>query len=144
MVGKDKRSYVDSSVYIAILLNESRAKKARAILRGDGLCTSSVLFLETERTLVRLAREKAISSAELIPLREQANADVNLFAVREPVLEIALSNEFPTISTPRSLDLLHLRTAIWFKRNGGLRLFVTLDSKQRSAAQEMGLAVWEG
>jgi hypothetical protein len=47
----------------------------------------------------------------------------------------------PPIATPRSLDLAHLRTALWFHAAEPLSRFVTLDSGQRAAARDLGLPV---
>jgi hypothetical protein len=43
------------------------------------------------------------------------------------------------LSTPRSLDLAHLRTARWFHAREPLRRFVTLDAAQELSARELGL-----
>jgi hypothetical protein len=45
----------------------------------------------------------------------------------------------PAVSTPRSLDLAHLRTALWFHDRQKLTRFVSLDERQSLAAQELGL-----
>jgi hypothetical protein len=45
----------------------------------------------------------------------------------------------PVVSTPRSLDLVHLKTALWFHREGPLDRFLTQDQTQAAAAREMGL-----
>jgi hypothetical protein len=45
------------------------------------------------------------------------------------------------VSTPRSLDLAHLRTALWFHTAEPLDRFVTLDVSQEDAAKELGLPV---
>ncbi len=44
-----------------------------------------------------------------------------------------------TVSTPRSLDLGHLRTALWFHRQSPLTLFVSLDASQNQAVRELEL-----
>lgn len=40
-----------------------------------------------------------------------------------------------------SLDLAHLRTALWFHAEGAIDRFVTLDESQAGAARELGLPV---
>jgi hypothetical protein len=45
----------------------------------------------------------------------------------------------PIVSTPRSLDLAHLRTALWFHQRQALTRFVNLDASQNQAARELGL-----
>ena len=47
----------------------------------------------------------------------------------------------PVVSTPRSIDLAHLRTALWFHGRERITRFVTLDDTQAQAAQELGLPV---
>jgi hypothetical protein len=47
----------------------------------------------------------------------------------------------PVLTTPRSLDLIHLRTALAFHRERPLTRFVSLDGALNSAAREMGLPV---
>jgi hypothetical protein len=47
----------------------------------------------------------------------------------------------PVITTPRSLDLAHLRTAVWFHEQDPLIRFVSLDGDQTMAARELGLPV---
>ena len=44
----------------------------------------------------------------------------------------------PIVSTPRSLDLAHLRTALWFHEREPLSRFVSLDTAQTQAARELG------
>jgi len=47
----------------------------------------------------------------------------------------------PIVSTPRSLNLAHLRTALWFHQRQLLTRFVSLDVPQNQAARELGLPV---
>lgn len=47
----------------------------------------------------------------------------------------------PALTTPRSLDLAHLRTAAWFHRRDPIHDFVTRDDTQGQAAREIGLPV---
>ncbi len=46
-----------------------------------------------------------------------------------------------TSVTPQSLDLAHLRTALWFHAVERLDRFVTMDDAQQEAARELGLPV---
>jgi hypothetical protein len=45
----------------------------------------------------------------------------------------------PAVSTPRSLDLVHLRTALSFNSVEPIDRFITSDEPQRQAAKELGL-----
>jgi hypothetical protein len=67
--------------------------------------------------------------------------DLELFLLRDLTLDLCKSKMMPVISTPRSLDLAHLRTAVWFHEREPLTRFVTLDQAQEQAAVELGLPV---
>jgi hypothetical protein len=56
-------------------------------------------------------------------------------------LDLCLSNVLPAIATPRSLDLAHLRTAMWFHAVERLDRFITLDASQAQNARELGLPI---
>jgi hypothetical protein len=45
------------------------------------------------------------------------------------------------VTTPRSLDLAHLRTALWFHEREPLTRVVTLEETLATAAREAGLPV---
>lgn len=47
----------------------------------------------------------------------------------------------PVVTTPRSLDLAHLRTALWFHEREPLTRLVTLDDTLAAAAREVGLPI---
>ena len=60
-------------------------------------------------------------------------------AQRDLTVELALVRTFPPVATPRSLVLVHLRTALWFHANQPLTRFVTLERALQAAASDMGL-----
>jgi hypothetical protein len=72
---------------------------------------------------------------------DRVERDVELFVLRDLTLDLCASNLVPAVATPRSLDLAHLRTALWFHAADGLDRFVTLDDAQAQAARELGLPV---
>jgi hypothetical protein len=67
--------------------------------------------------------------------------DLRDFVLQDLTLEISANWIMPLVTTPRSLDLVHIRTAIWFHRRAPLARFVTMDEPQRQAARELGLLV---
>jgi hypothetical protein len=67
--------------------------------------------------------------------------DRQLFVLRDFTLDLCESNLVPAITTPRSLDLAHLRTALWFHADARIARFVTVDGSQEEAAKELGLPV---
>jgi hypothetical protein len=135
-----KRAYLDTSSYLAVLLGEREAPAVLARLRGLVLCTSTLLLVEAERNLLRLARERIIKTDQFQQCMAQLLKDREAMILRDFTGDLALTGEFPLVCVPRSLDLIHLRTAKWFAAEPpGLRHFETLDEAQASAARELGL-----
>lgn len=135
----ERRVYLDTSAYLAILLGEKGASAISRDLRGAILCSSTLLLLEAERNLVRLARERLITEGVYELASDRLHADHELFLLRDLTLDLCVSREFPAARIPRSSDLAHLRTARWFQAHGGLSRFVSLDREQLKAASEFGL-----
>lgn len=117
------RVYVDTSAYLCLLLGEDGAPAVATALENARLHSSVLLVLETRRNLVRLARNGKLAPATLLDLLDRVQHDMA-----------------PAVATSRSLDLAHLRTALWFHRIEPLHRFVTRDEGQREAARELGLA----
>jgi hypothetical protein len=124
-----------------MLLGEEGGDRLSAETAGADLLSSVLLILETKRTLVRLTREGHLSAAEYKTCLDRVEQDRGLFVLRDLTLDLCASNLLPAVATPRSLDLAHLRTALWFHASAPLSRFVTLDSAQSDAARELGLPV---
>ncbi len=136
-----RRVYVDTSAYISLLLMQKGHKRVAAET-GDATRLSSVLLLlESRRTLVRLGREGALSSEEYEVALERIDRDAGLFVLRDVTRDLCDAAPMTAVPTPRSLDLAHLRTALWFHSAEPIDRFVTLDVGQRQAAKELGLPV---
>jgi hypothetical protein len=135
------RYYVDTSAYLCILLGEAGSKPLQRELEGAELVSSSLLILEAGRNLVRLSRERFLSPLEFQKCMSAVEEGMGQFLLRDLTLDLCRSLKMPAVSTPRSLDLAHLRTAIWFQAQMGLTRFVSLDELQNAAAREMGLPV---
>lgn len=133
------RIYVDTSAYLCLLLSEKGHELIAKETDGAALLSSVLLVLETRRNLTRLAREGAISAAHYQACLERLDDDVEQFALRDLTLDLCSSADMPVVSTPRSLDLAHLKTALWFHKERPLTRFLTQDQTQASAAREMGL-----
>ncbi len=133
--------YLDTSAYLCILLGEEGNRKLRREIAGARLVSSVAMVLEANRNLVRLCRQGSLSSAEYYKCQDMLESDVEHFLLRDLSLDLCLAPVMPAVSTPRSLDLIHLRTAVWFHARQGLNRFVTLDHHQLLAAREIGLPV---
>lgn len=135
------RCYVDTSAYLCILLREEGSTRLEADLAGAELLSSVLLVLEARRNLVRLAREGVLDPQAYQACIEQLEQDIDVFALRDLTLDLCVETAVPAVSTPRSLDLVHLQTARWFHAQEPLSRFVTLDAAQRQAARELALPV---
>ncbi len=133
------RYYVDTSAYLCIVLGEESHEQLSTELSGGLLYSSALLVLEATRNLIRLSRQGDLPPADLERCLAQLAKDIAVFALRDLTLDLCHGRTMPVVSTPRSLDLAHLRTALWFHSREPLTRFVTLDSAQAQAARELGL-----
>ncbi len=100
------------------------------------------LYLDTSACLCILLAEDGVLKREQYEVcMERVEADMDLFILRDLTLELCASNPLPALATPRSLDLAHLRTALWFHGGERIERFVTMDAAQAQAARELGLPV---
>jgi hypothetical protein len=133
--------YLDTSAYLCILLAEEGWEGLSKETDGAELLSSVVLILEARRNLIRLAREGALKPEQYKTCIERVEQDTSLFVLRDLTLDLCQSNHLPPVTTPRSLDLAHLRSALWFHADDRIDRFVTLDDSQQQAARELGLPV---
>ena len=110
-----RRLYIDTSAYLCILLGQEGSE--------------------------RLARERHLRPEQYQRCIERVEQDVNLFQLRDLTLDLCQSIMIPAVAMPRSLDLAHLRTALWFHAAERIDRFVTVDASQEQAAKEIGLPV---
>jgi hypothetical protein len=136
-----KRLYIDTSAYLCILLGEAGHEKLCREVAGAELLSSVVLVLEAVRNLVRLSREDILTKTDFQNCVLTIENDMKYFLLRDLTLDLCSSLTMPVISTPRSLDLAHLRTALWFHQQETLYRFVSLDGSQILSARELGLPV---
>ena len=137
----NRRFYIDTSAYLCILLGENGHDSLRRELAGAELLSSVLLVLEASRNLVRLSREKLLTLRKYQACATSLENDIQQFLLRDLALDLCESRVMPVVSTPRSLDLAHLRTALWFHHQEKLTRFVSLDEELILSARELGLPV---
>ena len=136
-----RRFYVDTSAYLRILLAEDGWEALADELAGSEMLSSALLVLETSRNLIRLTRDGRLPPNRYAACVERLRLDRAMFVFRDLTIDLCESAVIPPIATPRSLDLAHLRTALWFHSEQPLARFVTIDAVQRQAARDVGLPV---
>jgi hypothetical protein len=140
-VSRGPRQYLDTSAYLCILLAEAGSERLSRDTEGAELLSSVLLVLEARRNLVRLAREGTLSAEQYRVCMDRVTEDTKRFVLRDLTLDLCESNLLPAVTTPRSLDLVHLRTALWFHAAEPIDRFITMDASQEQAAGELGLPV---
>jgi len=138
---RSRRLYLDTSAYLCILLAQEGSERLSKETIGAQLVSSVLLVLECKRNLVRLARDGGLQPEQYKDSVERLEHDMSLFVFRDLTLDLCQSNILPAVTTPRSLDLAHLRTALWFHAAEKIDRFVTMDASQEQAAKELGLPV---
>ncbi len=136
-----RRLYLDTSAYLCLLLGEDGWQSVSEATEGAELLSSVLLVLESRRNLIRLARDGALTPKQYKTCMDRVAIDTDRFVLRDLTLDMCASNILPAVATPRSLDLAHLRTALWFHAAEPVERFVTMDRGQREAARELGLPV---
>jgi len=133
--------YLDTSAYLCILLAQDGSEQLSNETAEAQLLSSVLLVLEAKRNLVRLARESRLRPELYKVCLDRLDVDAGRFFLRDLTLDLCQSNILPAIATPRTLDLVHLRTALWFDTTEKIDRFVTMDAAQQQAAKELGLPV---
>jgi len=136
-----RRLYLDTSAYLCVLLGEDGWERLAEETAGAELLSSVLLVLDAKRNLVRLAREAALTPDQYKTCIGRVDDDRQATRLRDLTLDLCASNLMPAITTPQSLDLAHLRTALWFHTAEPITRFVTMDGAQQQAAREMGLPI---
>ena len=136
---RKRRVYVDTSAYLSLLLGEPNAGRIADATDGAACLSSVLLMLEARRNLVRLARQGALDTSKYEACLARVSVDAEVFELRDLTLELCTSLAMPAVATPRSLDLAHLQTALWFHTAQALDAFLTADVALAQAARELGL-----
>jgi predicted nucleic acid-binding protein len=134
-----RRLYLDTSAYLCILLAEEGWERLSRETAGAELLSSVLLVLEARRNVVRLAREGALDAKQYNACLARIEDDAAVLELRDFTLDLCTASPLPAVTTPRSLDLAHLRTALWFHAAAPLDRFLTMDGSQQDAARELGL-----
>lgn len=134
-----QRVYLDTSAYLCIVLAEEGWQELSARTDEAELLSSVLLVLEAKRNLIRLAREGTLKPDVFNVCMDRLDADTARLVLRDLTLDLCQSGILPAVSTPRSLDLAHLRTAMWFHAARPIDDFLTTDTAQHHAARELGL-----
>jgi predicted nucleic acid-binding protein len=135
--------YAESSAVLAWLLGEETGRSVRKVLQHTELVMASDLTLvECDRVLIRAVTTGEINEAAGADRRAHLNAAAShwhLWRVAPSIVERA-RHPFP-IESIRTLDAIHLASALAVRSAvPGLEL-LTLDDRMRRAAKQLGFQV---
>lgn len=134
--------YAESSAVLAWLLgDEGGDEAAEALKAAGGVVASDLTLVECERVLIRAWSTGLMTEAEGADLRAvlaRASSHWTRLRIDESVIERSL-RPFP-IEPVRTLDALHLASALVARSAApGLRV-LSLDQRVRENAERLGLA----
>jgi predicted nucleic acid-binding protein len=129
--------YLDTSALLRVLLGQ------RPVLDGWGewerAYTSDLAGVEARRVIDRLRLEGTLDDAGVVAALEQLGrieASIGRIALTRVVLRRA---SLPMATAVKTLDALHLASALLFQERRGVSLvFATHDSQQAMAARALG------
>ena len=140
------QGYFDSSVLLSILLEQEGKKQAEKIWSQINGKTSSLLLNAEIRIVLRRYHANARSHEEQLELlRKESKAEEIIQAVEfvpftSEVMDLIRREK--GLSKCRTLDAIHLATALFLQRETGEPLVVcSYDSRMRETARELGFTV---
>jgi predicted nucleic acid-binding protein len=136
--------YAESSAVLAWLLGEPRAAEVREILASSELVISSDLTLvECDRVLIRATVLGELPEAEAASRRAELGAAASHWTLLRPAGEIIdrARQRFPD-EPVRTLDALHLSSALMAKAVVPDVGVLSLDEAIRTNARRLGFAVF--
>jgi uncharacterized protein with PIN domain len=133
--------YAESSAVLAWLLDEPGQRAVVDALAGaDQVVTSALTVIECSRALARARETKRVKPAEelaALRLLDQAAASWNVLDISDRVAERA-RGAFPH-EPVRTLDAIHLATAMVFAEVLGSMRVLSLDDRVRENVSALGL-----
>jgi len=141
-------SYFDSSLLLSILLNETRSEEALTIWQNNRIRVSSVL-LKFEMNISlrrRIKHKKSIFSDEQVKARlqnlDKFLSDIFYKDITED-FEISASRNYDILSKCKTLDAIHLATAIDISQKYGKNeiCICSFDNNMLSVAKELGFGI---
>jgi predicted nucleic acid-binding protein len=134
--------YAESSAVIAWLLGEARGRDVSAMVRREPVVTSALTLLECDRVIHRAVARGLLSGADAAARRTRLQMDTAEWAIAPITLGVVdrARASFPNDAV-RSLDAIHLATAIVVGAAVGRVTVLSLDERVRANAAALGFGV---
>ena len=133
--------YIDTSAYLKIFLKEKGSDKVRKLVKENSLLASAILTSECFSAFSRRRQGKEIDDKTFDRLVNRVKKDlpyIEIVRLTDDVLR--RTEELLLQSTVRTLDAVHVASALLFQESTGIDLtFVTSDKKQAEFTNDKGL-----
>ena len=132
--------YAESSAILAWILGEGSAPSVVETLAEAGAVFASELtVIEVDRGLDRSARDARLTPRQLSEARSVLNKAIAVWTIVEIRGEIVERARRPFPQEPiRTLDAIHLASALAIRETVGPVSLLTLDARVRRSAYELG------
>lgn len=138
--------YAESSAVLAWLLDEpGQSGVVGELATADLVVTSTLTVIECSRALARARESRRVKPAEelaALRLLDQASSSWNVLDISDRVTERARGS-FPR-EPVRTLDAIHLATALVFAESFNALRVLSLDERVRTNAAALGMTLVPG
>lgn len=138
-------AYFDTSVLVKRYVREGGTIAARRLLRRYRFLSSAIAPVEVLSALSRRRTAGDLLPRDFLAIRSRLQKDRSYWELVEVgALVLTQAEELVQKTGLRSLDALHVASALTFQTTSGLTVpFVTADLRQREAAEDLALnVVW--
>jgi len=133
--------YLDTSAYLKLYVKEKGSDKARSLVKKRSILSSAILPTECFSALSRKRHSGELDEPILNELIARIKTDLRFVEiVRLSDKVMARAENIVLNSTARSLDALHIASALIFEEMSGIKPdFITSDIRQREVANHYEL-----
>ena len=133
--------YIDTSTYLKLFQKEQGSAKAKKLVKESSLLSSAILTTECFSTFSRRKHGKEMDEKTFDRLVNRVKKDLPYIEIVKVTDEVLKKTEEVTLhSTARTLDAIHIASALLFQELTGIEMtFVTSDKKQEEVARHEGL-----
>ncbi len=137
------RAYFDTSVLLKRYVHERGSDRVRSLVRRYRFISSAIAPVEAIAALSRRRASGALTDRALGAIMRRLRGDrLHWELVEVSPLVLDRAEELVVATSLRTLDALHLASALTFRATTGIRVpFATADAQQRDAAGLYGLDV---
>ncbi|MGH9366202.1 MAG: type II toxin-antitoxin system VapC family toxin [Thermoanaerobaculia bacterium] len=133
--------YAETSAVLAWLLgDESRLRARRVVDSADQVVTSVLTLVEATRGILRAANEQRVAAVDASRLRGLLARTTTAWELMEitPEIRVRAGEPFP-VEPVRTLDAIHLATALQFARALPELSVLTFDERILANLEPLGL-----